>query len=273
MLSAPTISRFGRKLSPALLVLMTWASLSTLPARAGESSAFRALVFTKTTVFRHTSIPNGIAALEKLARENGFQAEITEDESVFATNNLPRYQVVVFLNNCGSLLNAGQRAAFQQYIRAGGGFAGIHCPIDCEKDWDWFTQLLGTRFLSHPAVMPGTVVVEDATNPSTAHLPERWTRVDEWYSFKPNPRGRVRVLMTLDEKSYTGGAMGSDHPIAWCHQFEGGRIWYTALGHTEECYEDPLFLQHILGGIQVAAGVKQAEFAPQPARPTSLRVR
>ncbi|MBI4324792.1 MAG: ThuA domain-containing protein, partial [Chloroflexi bacterium] len=124
------------------------------------------------------------------------------------------------------------------------------------------SQLLGTRFLTHPAVMPGTIVVEDSANPSTAHLPKRWTRIDEWYSFNSNPRGKVRVLATLDETTYQGGAMGPDHPIAWCHKFDGGRVWYTALGHTPENYSEPLFLQHILGGIQVAAGVKEADFKP-----------
>ncbi|MBI2929886.1 MAG: ThuA domain-containing protein [Verrucomicrobia bacterium] len=232
------------------------------PAVHAAAPSFHALVFHKSTVFRHDSLPAGVAALKQLAAEHNFHADFTEDAAAFTTNNLARYQVVVFLNNCGDLFNDEQRAAFQHYIRSGGGFAGIHCPIDCEKNWAWFTQLLGTRFLSHPAVQSGTIEVEDPASPATAHLPKRWTRSDEWYSFQPNPRGKVHVLLTLDETTYQGGAMGRDHPIAWCHKFEGGRVFYTALGHTPENYSEPLFLQHIVGGIQIAAGLKRADFTP-----------
>ena len=247
---------------PALFVsALLWAAPLAAQAPATNAS-FNALVFFKSVGFKHDSIPAGVEAIQKLAAAHSFKADFTEDAAAFTVTNLARYQVVVFLNNCGDLFNEEQRAAFQGYMRAGGGFAGIHCPIDCEKSWPWFSQLLGTRFLIHPAVMPGTIEVEDRTNPSTAHLPKRWTRTDEWYSFNSNPRGKVHVLATLDETTYQGGAMGPDHPIAWCHKFEGGRIWYTALGHTQENYSEPLFLQHILGGIHVAAGVKEADFSP-----------
>jgi type 1 glutamine amidotransferase len=250
------------KLFPPLLTLAL-----TLHAAQSAEPTFNALVFHKTTVFRHDSLPAGIEALKQLAAAHNFHADFTEDAADFSTNNLARYQVIVFLNNCGDLFNDEQRAAFQQYLRTGGGFAGIHCPIDCEKGWAWFSELLGTRFRSHPAVMPGTIVVEDRTNPATAHLPVRWTRSDEWYSFATNPRGKVHVLLTLDETTYKGGAMGEDHPIAWCRKFEGGRVFYTALGHTVESYREAAFLRHILGGIQLAAGVKDTDFTPKTRRP------
>jgi len=258
-----TRKHFCKIVSAALLGL---ASLSMAAEIQKPALAFRALVFSKNDGFRHKSIEAGVRAVEQLAATNNFQAEATDDAAALTPTNLARFQVVVFMNNCGSLLNTTQRAALQQYIETGGGFAAIHCPIDCEKDWPWFTELLGTRFLSHPQLQAGTVQVEDRANPSTAHLPARWTRTDEWYSFKPNPRGKVRVLATLDETTYQGGAMGDDHPIAWCKQMGKGRMWYTALGHTDETFADPLFLRHLLGGIQIAAGVKPADFSPNEKR-------
>src|SRR5207249_4134479 len=146
------------------------------------------------------------------------------------------------------------KAAFQRYIRAGGGFVGIHSAADTEYNWPWYGGLIGAYFQSHPAIQKGAIKIEDRAHPSTALLPERWERTDEWYNFAADPRGQVHVIATLDETTYSGGAMGTDHPIAWCQGYDGGRAWYTAGGHTRESYSEPLFLQHLLGGIQFAAG-------------------
>ena len=153
------------------------------------------------------------------------------------------------------------------YIQAGGGYVGIHAASDTEYTWKWYGELVGAYFRGHPAQQTASIDIEDADDHSTIGLPERWTRFDEWYDFKPinfeetgnldySPRGQVHVLATLDESTYTGEATGTtDHPISWCQRFDGGRSWYTALGHTEASYLEPEFLSHILGGIEVAAGV------------------
>jgi type 1 glutamine amidotransferase len=213
------------------------------------------LVFSKTTGFRHDSIPQGIAAIEALGAEHGFAVDSTEDAARFSDADLARYKVVVFLNTTGDILNWGEKAAFERYILSGGGFVGIHSASDTEYGWPWYGRLVGTWFASHPQIQPATVHIANPDHPSMKGLPALWGRTDEWYNFRSNPRGAVQVLATLDETTYSGGAMGADHPIAWCQTIDGGRSWYTGMGHTKESYAEPLFRQHLLGGIESAAGV------------------
>ncbi len=217
-------------------------------------AAFDVLVFSKTVEFRHTSIEPGIAAIQALGAANDFTVTATEDATAFNAATLANYEAVVFLNTTGDVLNAAQEFALQQYLQNGGGWVGVHSAADTEHAWAWYGQLVGAYFESHPAIQQATVEVADQVHVSTAHLPDRWVRTDEWYNFTTNPRGNVHVLMTLDEGTYTGGADGFDHPIAWYHDFAGGRSWYTGLGHTDASYSEPLFLQHLLGGIRYAAG-------------------
>ena len=134
-----------------------------------------------------------------------------------------------------------QQTAFEDYIQAGGGYAGVHAAADTEYDWGWYGDLVGAYFNSHPANQTATVDVEDAEHPSTACVPAEWARFDEWYNYRANPRPDVNVLATLDESSYSpgGGAMGADHPIAWYHEFDGGRSWYTGMGHTQASSPSP----------------------------------
>lgn len=213
------------------------------------------LVFSKTTGYRHASIEDGIVAIQTLANEHHVEVTATEDATVFTDENLAHYQAVIFLSTTGNNLDADQKAVFERYIRAGGGYVGVHAASDTEYDWAWYGELVGSYFKSHPQIQEATLVVEDADHGSTSPLPAKWVRTDEWYNYQGNPRGRVRVLMTLDEQSYQGGEMGADHPIAWYHSFEGGRAWYTGIGHTSESFVEPLFLQHLWGGIAYAAGL------------------
>jgi type 1 glutamine amidotransferase len=235
-----------------LLALVATLLLST----GAEGGTFSVLVFSRTTGFRHASIPDGIAAIQALGAANGFTVEATEDPAAFTEANLARFAAVVFLMTTGDVLDTAQEAAFEAYIRGGGGWAGVHSAADTEYTWAWYGGLLGAHFKSHPSIQTATIVVEDTTHVSTAHLPARWTRTDEWYNFQMNPRAAVHVLATLDETTYAAGldAMG-DHPIAWCHAYDGGRAWYTGAGHTAESYADPDFRAHLLGGIQTAAGL------------------
>jgi len=241
-------------------ILFTLAALLGVPLHltaAAESSnpRFTVLVFSKTTGFRHDSIPQGISAIETLGTEHGFAVDSTEDAARFSDAVLARYKVVVFLSTTGDVLDTDEKAAFERYIRSGGGFVGIHSASDTEYGWPWYGRLVGTRFASHPQIQRATVHIANPDHPSTKSLPALWERTDEWYNFHSNPRGAVQVLATLDEASYSGGAMGADHPIAWCQEMDGGRIWYTAMGHTKESYAEPLFRLHLLGGIESAAGV------------------
>jgi type 1 glutamine amidotransferase len=223
---------------------------------AAHGPGFDVLVFSKTADFRHASIPAGIAAIESLGAAHGFAVDATEDAGVFTPEGLAPYEAVVFLSTTGDVLDDAEQAAFEKFIEGGRGFVGIHSAADTEYDWPWYGRLLGAYFLRHPAVQQADVVREDPLHQSTRALPETWMRTDEWYNFRTDPRRVAHVLLTVDEASYNPGkgAMGRDHPVAWCHEFDGGRAWYTALGHTPGTYSEPLFRKHLLGGIRFAAG-------------------
>jgi type 1 glutamine amidotransferase len=240
-----------------LLALLGWCSQPALARSidADQQPAFAVLVFSKTSGFRHDSIPVGIAAINALGEERRFRVDATEDASMFSDERLAPYRVVVFLNTTGDVLDSAQRAAFERFIRRGAGFVGVHSATDTEYGWPWYGELVGAYFKSHPAIQSATLRVTGAKDASTAHLPAQWTRTDEWYNFREDPSPRVTVLIQLDEASYSGGTMGASHPMAWHHEYDGGRAWYTALGHTKESYQEPAFLRHLLGGIAWAAGV------------------
>ncbi|MEZ4703276.1 MAG: ThuA domain-containing protein [Rhodothermales bacterium] len=224
-----------------------------------QAPRFNVLVFSYTTGFRHASIPEGIEAVRGLARANHFNMTATEDPAFFTDDNLAGFDAVIFMNTNGALFDEAQKAAFERYIRAGGGYVGVHSAAATEYEWAWYGGLVGAWFDKHPTPQQATVQVIDRVHPSTKDLPATWSHFDEWYNYRINPRGNVHVLMTVDERSYEGGTMGFDHPIAWAQDYEGGRAWYTGLGHTKEVYADPLFLGHLLGGIEWAAGLAEGD--------------
>ena len=178
----------------------------------------------------------------------------TEDPAAFNAMSLQLYDVVVWLNTSGNVLDSGQESAFQVYIESGGGYVRIHSAADTEHAWPFYNELVGAYFESHPAIQQGTIRVEDTTHPAMASLPATWVRTDEWYNFRTNPRSKVRVLASLDEQTYSGGTMGGDHPIAWLHDQGAGRAFYTGLGHTSESYNEPLFLKMLSEAIGWAGG-------------------
>lgn len=239
------------------------ASAAPPPDDAKKAAGERVLVFSKTAGYRHSSIPDGIAAVKELGAEHGFTVDATENSADFNRGTLKNYDAVIFLSTTGDVLNAQQQSAFEGYIEDGGGYAGIHAAADTEYDWPFYGGLAGAYFESHPHIQPATVEVEDRAHASTAHLGNAWERTDEWYNYRSNPRERAHVLASLDEDSYAGGTMKGDHPIAWCQNYEGGRSFYTGGGHTEESYADQAFRKHLLGGIQWAAGASQADCRPE----------
>lgn len=216
----------------------------------------RLLVFYKTKGWKHTSIPNGIAAVLKIARENNYRVDTTLNASYFNDDSLKNYDAVIFMSTTGNVLNAEQQASFERYIQAGGGFAGVHSAADTEYDWPWYGNLVGAYFESHPNnsnVREAIIDVLDRNHPASRMLLDHWKRTDEWYNYKKFYTG-IKVLASLDENSYEGGTNGASHPIAWYHEYDGGRAFYTGLGHTEETYSDTLFLRHLAGGIRYAIG-------------------
>lgn len=247
----------------------------------------KVLVFSKTSAFRHECIPAGIRALQRLAEESqksgstcpSFVVENSEDATLFTPYNLAEYRVLVLLNVSGEFLNTLQLEALKTFVHSGGGVVGIHCastgmpsqdPDSVDKD-GWYSKMLGAFFTEHPEPQEGLIRVEDTVHPIVVRglhgdgcglqkmtesgegngkaFERKW--FDEWYNFKDHPRTahQVHVLLTVDEGSYHGGALGADHPLIWCQEFEGGRSFYTALGHFDEAYEEEMFMGQVLGGI------------------------
>ncbi|HVQ95749.1 MAG TPA: ThuA domain-containing protein [Mycobacteriales bacterium] len=253
---------FGWRLLAAMFGAAVVAGLfpATTALAAPGDPTFKVLVFSKTTGFRHDSIPAGVAAIRQLGQDNNFTVDATEDATVFTDANLAQYNAVVFVSTTGDPLDQpAEKDAFQRYIEHGGGFVGVHAASDSGYTWPWYGQLVGAYFKQHPAIQPAVVKVEDPAHPSTKDLPTTMLRTDEWYDYQTDPRGKVHVLTSLDEKTYSGGTMGADHPNTWCQDFDGGRSWYTGLGHTIESFSEPNFLHLLLGGIQTAAGAVPAD--------------
>ena len=297
-------------------------------AAASESpDVVRLMVLTETNGFRHSSIDEGLTMLQTIAATETFSSvdfTVTAvSDSVqggpgvaaggaFTDGYLANFDVLVFISTTSDVLSDPEQAAFERFVQAGGGYVGIHAAADSEYGWPWYGDFLGGQFVNHPAIQQATVNVEDASQASTIHLPQRWTRTDEWYNYRANPREfvchtrpdyidplgngheteyygvyvppfgawtplfpsqlkeanppkecGVHVLMTLDETTYnnTGTKMG-DHPIAWCNEWDGGRAWYTALGHTEASFVEPAFITHVIGGLLTASGIEGLADSP-----------
>lgn len=221
----------------------------------------RVLVFSKTEGWRHDSIPAGIAALEKMAQKNGFTVVATEDSKIFNDAELSKFNAIVFLNTTSDVLNESQEIAMERFIQAGGGFVGIHSAADTEweGDWYWFRNLVGAVFRSHPNepsnVQNARVDVINDQHLATQGLPETILLDDEWYDYR-DFYALKKDLLKVDESTYMGGLHGDYHPIAWYHEYDGGRSFYTGLGHTSEMFSNSYFLHHLLGGLKYAVGGK-----------------
>ena len=181
-----------------------------------------------------------------------FAVELTEDPGLFTDAGLRDFEVVVFLNTDGEgILNAAQRTA----VRALDVARRRHRRHPRRRERRPQLGLEGR----HDGRRAGSSTTRPAPSSSRAprsasrtrrtpprgDLPPNWARDDEWYNFTAEPRGKVHVLATLDESTYEeqdGSAAADDHPIAWCSNYDGGRHFYTALGHHGAAWQEPLYL-------------------------------
>lgn len=240
-----------------IFIMFDTMSLKALITNIAKQN-YNVLVFSKTAGYRHESIPDGIKAIKELGLENNFYVFASEDSEYFTISNLQNFNVIIFLSTSGDILDDKQQSAFKDFIQSGGGFVGIHSASDTEYDWPWFGKLVGAYFDKHPKIQKATINVNHRCHPSTVCLPAKWERVDEWYNFRNELDTTINVLATVDESTYEGGKHGNHHPIMWCHEFDGGRSWYTALGHTNESYNETLFKENLLGAIKYASGINNS---------------
>ena len=220
----------------------------------------KVLLFTKTAAFRHGNIEKGVEALQALGVQNDLLIEHTEDATLFTEDQLAQYSAVIFFNTTGDVLNDVQQADFERYIQAGGGYVGIHAATDTEYDWPWYHELAGAYFVDHPDIQEAKLLIKEPDHLATASLESEWVRTDEWYNFR-DVYEKIEVLIEIDESSYKGGSHKGAHPMSWYHSFDGGRAFYTGMGHTEETFKEPQFLQHLLGGIQYAIGDNHRDYS------------
>lgn len=209
----------------------------------------RVLLYTRTTDYRHDSIPHAAGVVTDLLAEDGHETVHTEEPGAHTREALAGYDLVVWLSTSGDVLSDDEREAFAEWLAGGGAWAGVHSATFSEPGWAEFERIAGARFTDHPELQPGLVRVADAGHPSTADLPPAWTHADEWYNFARPPADRT-VLLTVDEASYAGGTMGDPHPIAWYGGYGRGRTWYTSLGHAAEAYDTPELRAHLRGGLR-----------------------
>ncbi len=223
---------------------------------------FSTLVFTKTAGYRHEAILSGVQAIKELGKKHYFDVFWTEDANVFTKEKLADFDVIIFLNNDGDILNDNQREAFKQFIEKGKGYVGIHGASACEQNWDWYGQLVGRLFIKHPKIQTARIQIMDHDFSGMSRFPGHMLWTDEWYVFGEELSDSLHYLMTVDENTYDtkrtwkegeDHSMGEFHPIAWYHEVHGGRSFYTALGHMNEAFQDEIFLEHIYGGIFWAA--------------------
>lgn len=237
-----------------LLLVIVSTALAFSSCSKKRDGKPRVLVFSKTAGFVHSSIPKGVAAVMKLGADNGFEVDTTKNAAYFNEDSLKQYSAVIFLNTTGNVLDYRQEAAFERYIQSGGGFVGVHAATDTEYDWRWYGRLVGAYFKSHPRTQEARFIIKDKNFPATEFFTDTvWQRRDELYNFK-NMNPDVNVILSVDESSYEGGTHGGSHPMSWYHEYDGGRAFYTELGHTEESYSEENYLKHLLGGIQYAIG-------------------
>lgn len=250
-----------QKLSPNLLRTCALALMCSCTLSAQQ---FKALLVVQTAGWQHESTFRAIPALEKMATRHDFQLDLKQRATPVNDDQLKQYDVVIFVNTTGDIFNDDEQAAMERYLQSGRGWVGVHAASDTEYDWKWYTDMVGHMFKIHPPVQTAMLDVHDNTFPGLEDWPKRKMWTDEYYEYLDGTkRPGLNYLITVDESTYDVNAQwgndkkatghGDFHPISWYHDYDGGRAWYTNLGHVPAVFEDPAFLQHLYGGLWWAA--------------------
>lgn len=245
----------------AIFFLLPLLALSTGTTIVMAQNQFEILVFTQYDQYHKESIPAGIRAFQEMAVKHQFGLTWTMDADVFAEGNLKDFAAIVFLQAKADGFTPEQKEGLKKFINNGGGFVGIHATSTTDGSWPWYSQLVGRIFVDHPRVQSGIIGVVDDKFPAALHLPDKWIWTDEWYNFGEAQSDNLKDILVVDESSYdtTRGygdpikGMGDHHPVAWHQEFDGGRSFYSALGHKPEAYQDERNLEFLYGAIYWAA--------------------
>ncbi|SHH19317.1 hypothetical protein SAMN04488109_3101 [Chryseolinea serpens] len=248
------------------IVVTALALQLSLCFTAVAQKQFKALLVTTTKGWHHESLHSGVLAIQQLGVRNSFDVSLFENPNGFTDKYLEQFQVVIFLNTTGDILDSAQQKVMERFIRSGKGFVGIHSASDTEYDWDWYTKLVGRMFHIHPVIQTAKLNIVDGTFPGLQGFADGKLWTDEWYEFGPEKIAGLKYVLAVDETSYDpkvqwgekkGLGMGKLHPVAWYHNYDGGRSFYTALGHIPAIFSDPAYLNHLYAGIYWAATGKK----------------
>lgn len=227
-----------------------------------KAAGKKVLIYTKNGKgFVHKNIPQSIETIKGICQKNGWSCEASDDPSIFVTEKIAEFDVLVFSNTNNETFDTDeQKQVFKKYIQGGGGFAAIHSACASERQWPWYWANVGCKFVTHPPFQEFDIKVLDKKHPSTEFLPDVWKVKDECYMLD-HISFNLNVLLAADLRTVKfsekkprrqGRAFGDYTPLCWYQEFDGGRQWYTALGHASKMYKDPTFIKHIEGGIRWA---------------------
>ncbi|HKH61022.1 MAG TPA: ThuA domain-containing protein [Flavitalea sp.] len=249
-----------RRLLSAILLCMIHISFSA--GVSAQQKQFKALLVTTTKGWHHESLHAGVLALQDLGKKNFFDVVLFENPNGFTDKYVEQFQVIIFLNTTGDIFDSAQQKVMERFIQSGKGYVGIHSASDTEYDWEWYTKLVGRMFHIHPAIQTARMNVIDTKFPGLQGFTGNKLFTDEWYEFGPEKTSGLNYILAIDESSYNakvqwgakkGEGMGQLHPVAWYHNYDGGRAFYTALGHVPTIFSDPIYLNHLYSGIFWAA--------------------
>lgn len=244
-----------------VLLLLLHTNLTSL-----SQKQFKTLLVTTTRGWHHESLHAGVLAIQQMGVKNHFDVVVWENPNGFTDQYLEQFQAVIFLNTTGDIFDSIQQKVMERFIQSGKGYVGIHSASDTEYDWDWYTKLVGRMFVIHPVIQTAKLNILDEKFPGLQGFENNKLWTDEWYEFTPEKISGLNYILGVDESSYNakvqwgqkrGEGMGKLHPIAWYHNYDGGRAFYTALGHLPSVYSDPAFLNHLFAGIFWAATGKK----------------
>jgi type 1 glutamine amidotransferase len=239
-------------------IVLLFIQLFVCGAAQAQPKQFKALLVTTTRGWHHESLHSGVIALKEMGVKNFFDVVLWENPAGFTDKFLQDFQVVIFLNTTGDIFDSTQQKVMERFIQSGKGYVGIHSASDTEYDWDWYTKLVGRMFVIHPLVQTARLKVLDGKFPGLQGFADGRLWTDEWYQFGPEKVTDLNYILGVDETSYNpkvqwgekkGEGMGQLHPLAWYHNFDGGRAFYTALGHLPTNFSEPAFLNHLYAGI------------------------
>ena len=248
-------------MKPAIFALLSLIA-AVFPSKAQEEPRAILIYTHNGEGYVHDNIAASVDALRKIGNEIGCEVIVSDDPAFFTTENIRAIDCIVFANTNNEAFDTeAQKEVFVNYIQRGGGFVGIHSASGSERQWPWYRAMLGGKFVRHPPLQPFTIKVIDHSHPSTHFLDKTWEWEDECY-YLDHLNPDIRVLLAADlttieddkKDEYPGRIFGNYFPLAWYHEFDGGRQFYTALGHKPEHYQDPVFIRHLTGGIQWALG-------------------